>query len=618
MAPECRRGEPATPRSDVFSLGAVLYELCTGTPPGAERTTRELLASDPALGRIIDRCIRKAPAERFASAKELLAALKPLCPEMRAPPEGNPYRGLCAFDEEHSELFFGRDSEVGKVLERLRRERFILVAGDSGVGKSSLCRAGILPRVREGAIDPRGRASVLRIVPGRRPIRALAEALAPLRDGQAEPLAHWLRNEPAALPRTLPAIPGISVILLFVDQLEEVVTVADRDEAAAFMTALAALAASDAPARILAAVRGDFFTRIAELPGLGESAPVALFLLRPMAPERLRQTVVEPAQKAGIAFESAEMIDSLVDDAARAGGGLPLLQFTMAELWDGRDVEARRIPATALTRIGGVAGALARHADDVISHLLPDQRAAARRVLLRLITPQGTRTRASAHALTGDQAEARAALEALVQGRLVVAHESEGGATEYALAHETLLTDWGTLREWIEADGDRRQIRARIAGAAAEWERLGRRADTLWDRRRLGEASRVDPAELDQGQRAFLDASARRVARSKRLRILLLAAGPVLVAIAIAAVRWRTQAEIDAQATARAARGLARLSEARQIDVRATRSREEALRTFAASKTADDWQGAETAWVATIEERSSADAAYESAEVAFE
>src|SRR5206468_2142335 len=117
------------------------------------------------LAAVIARCLRREPLERFESGAELLAALKQIGGP-GAVLEGNPYRGIHAFDAEHRAHFHGRRVESGTVLERLRDEPMVLVAGDSGVGKSSLCAAGVLPAVLEGAFGD-GRAwSVARLVPG--------------------------------------------------------------------------------------------------------------------------------------------------------------------------------------------------------------------------------------------------------------------------------------------------------------------------------------------------------------------------------------------------------------------------------------------------------------------
>src|SRR6185503_5218548 len=133
--------------------------------------------------------------------------------------------------------------------------------------------------------------------------------------------------------------------------------------------ALHALAGPPGGVRLLATARGDFLGRLASLPGLGDAISSALYLLRPLTAERLREAVVGPVEAMGFSFESDELIVALVESATRAEGGLPLLQFALAELWNARDEERRQIPASALAAIGGVEGALARHADDLLARL---------------------------------------------------------------------------------------------------------------------------------------------------------------------------------------------------------------------------------------------------------
>src|SRR5262249_33306974 len=127
----------------------------------------------------------------------------------RTLPAGNPYRGLAAFDAEHRALFFGRGAEMLAVVERLRSESFGLVAGDSGVGKSSLCAAGVLPALREDGFE------VVVVLPGRHPVRALAAALMGSGDDEAALAAAMVSDRHALgveLRRRKP-------IVLFVDQL---------------------------------------------------------------------------------------------------------------------------------------------------------------------------------------------------------------------------------------------------------------------------------------------------------------------------------------------------------------------------------------------------------------
>ena len=527
MAPEIWRGEPATRASDVYSIGVLLYELAAARAPhqdaGADelpRVTQErdvppLHEAAPAVDRrlceVIDRCLRRDPAMRWESGDALREALESLVVSTRAAlPEGNPYRGLLAFEAEHQSLFFGRESEARALLDRLRAEPFVVVAGDSGVGKSSLCRAGVLPR-----LDGR----VAQLVPGRQPLVALCAALAPVVGLAEDELAAALRQDPASLGRLLRRHAPLA---LFVDQLEELATLTAPDEAALVAEALAALTVGAPGVRLLATVRSDFLTRLAGLPALGPHIARALYLLPALSAEGVRDATVGPAQAKGFRFETPAMVDALVA-VADGAGGLPLLQFALAELWDARDVGAKLIPATALERMGGPAGALARHADGVLAALLPSERAAAKQILLQLVTGEGTRARKSHADLVRGAGGAQAALEALVRGRLVIAREET-----YEIAHEALVTRWGTMRGWLSQDVERRAAWERLERAAAEWERLGRAPDALWSGKQLTESAAAGAPPDGTREAAFLVASRHAATRRSRRRWMAALAVPAI------------------------------------------------------------------------------------------
>jgi serine/threonine protein kinase/formylglycine-generating enzyme required for sulfatase activity len=614
MAPEVWRAEPATFRADVYALGALLYTLCTGAPPHVAATLVELRRAvigrdarplaelapdvDPRLASIVDRCLRRDPAERFADGNEVREALAELGPEARAfaLPEGNPYRGLAAFDAEHAALYFGRGSETREVLDRLRNEPFLVVVGDSGVGKSSLCRAGVLPRVAQALGG--GRAwQVARAMPGRDPRGALAAAIAPVVGEREADVLSLIEREPGALARDIRRRldPGRGLVL-FLDQLEELVTLADPDAAAVVAEVLASLATPSPSVRVLATARGDFLSRLATLPRLGAELGRAMFFLWPLGPERVREAVVGPAQRMGVRFASEAMVDGLVAGAASAEGGLPLLQFALAELWERRDAGKAMIPEAALDELGGVEGALARHADGVLGAASPAERRELRRLLRRLVTPEGTRARRREDELVGDAAGARAALESLVRGRLVVARESPEGAA-YEIAHEALLTGWGTLARWLAEDAGGRLARERLAAAAAEWERLGRPADALLGAQRLAEVATLDPADLAPSERDLVAASSREVRAARRRRVGLAVALP-LCAIGV----WGAVAASAHAERARAVDARLRASDETLAAAAAARSASDALRDEAfASFDRREGDAAEARWARALD-----------------
>jgi formylglycine-generating enzyme required for sulfatase activity len=315
--------------------------------------------------------------------------------------------------------------------------------------------------------------------------------------------------------------------------------------------------------RVLATVRGDFLSRLATLPPIVEELSRALYFLRPLSAERIREAIVGPAAAKGVTFENDELVDTLVASTARAGGGLPLLQFALSELWNVRDRVRQVITAQALEAVGGVAGALSRHADDLLARMLPAEREAARVILLRLVTPDNTRARRTEDELVTEGSRARAALDALVQGRLVVASESAEG-TGFEIAHEALLSGWGTLARWLSQDADLRVVRERLLRAAADWERLGRRRDLLWGHRQLVEADGLRAAGLTEREARFVEASRAAARRSRVLRMAAIASVPAVVLLAYGGAKLKAARDNDRRVDSALAHIDAALASARE------------------------------------------------------
>lgn len=626
MAPECWRGEPHTRRSDVFSLGAVLFELAAGAPPFGDVALADLasvvqqrdapsVASraadiDPALAAVIDRCLARDARARFDSAAELRAALEevaaPAAP--RALLAGNPYRGLARFDSEHAATFCGRREEIAAVVDRVRAGRLVVIAGDSGVGKSSLVRAGVLPAIAAGALGGARRWRTAVCTPGRRPCAAIADALATATGAAVDAFA---LGDPAEAIRVALATATGDGVIVVIDQLEELVTRADPAEAVIATRWIAEVAASPGPLAVIATVRGDLLTRVARLPDLAIELPRALYVLAPLGDAGLRAAIVEPAELAGVGFESAALVDDLVA-AGRAEGGLPLLEFALAELWETRGRSSGLITRAALEALGGVAGALSRHADGVIAALSPTERAAARRILLALVASEGVSAGRTERELAG--ADARPALDALIAGRLVVARATSDGVI-YDLAHERLATSWPTLRDWLDEGVGRRASRERLVRAAAEWHRLGRSSAGLWrDRRRLDEARELPGDELGPTERAFIAASGASRRRRRGAAAIVSVAVPAL-ALGLWGLSHRAAQQVVEH------RVDARIAEARTHFERARTESEalEAARTAAWARfDAGDRAAGDAAWTEVLARASAVDVAWSDAANAAE
>ena len=566
MAPELWRAEAATRRSDVYALGVLLYILTSGRPPTDATSTVELATRiqeqeprpllekasrcDVRLAAIIDRCIRRDPFERYASGEDLLAALEALSPTRSTLtiPDGNPYRGLRAFESHHRALFFGRSAEIRAVLERLRSDALVVVAGDSGVGKSSLCKAGVAPLVDEGQLDPNRQWSSASITPGRYPLPTLLDALVRLFELDEATVDGLVKGGADELVRALRRQLGESRgRLLVIDQFEELATLADAGDVAVVGPLLAHLASGIPGLRVLATVRGDFLTRVAQVPGVGDELSRAIYILRPLTPEGARDAIVGPARVKGVSFETEALVDELVHAGSR--GSLPLLQFALAELWETRDPAALMITAAELRKIGGVTGALARHGDAAIAELIPEQRVAARRVLMRLVSVDDTRAVRTEDELVAGSASARAALKALVRSRLVVAREVADQAV-FEIAHEALLGGWATLSSWLEEERESRAIRHRLELAVAEWERLGRGRDGLWSGAPLQEVVALDVATLRPKERTFIAACREAAARVRRLRRVAAVAVPVVALLTYGGIWFKGQVDLAASVDA--------------------------------------------------------------------
>jgi formylglycine-generating enzyme required for sulfatase activity len=301
-------------------------------------------------------------------------------------------------------------------------------------------------------------------------------------------------------------------VLVYIDQLEELVT-HDSGESEQVAEALAALADGTPGVRVLATARSDFLSRLAGLRALSERLPPSIFLLGPMSEVELREAIVGPAALKGGRFESDALVDTLVASAT-ASGSLPLLQFTLAELWERRDRATGTITTAALASAGGVSGALAKHADAVLVAMSAEERGVARQLLLRLVTVDDTRARRSDEELAAVSSLAPQVLEALVRGRIVVASEAPDG-TMYEIAHEALVRGWDTLARWMAEAEEERALRYRLETAAAEWQRLGQSRELLWSGRQLAELDARGLDALAPRDRAFLEAS-RRARTSRR------------------------------------------------------------------------------------------------------
>ncbi|MEV0196024.1 AAA family ATPase [Nonomuraea sp. NPDC050691] len=394
-----------------------------------------------------------------------------------------PYQGLVPFETGKAELFFGRTRATHSLLERLGRRladhgSVLMVSGASGVGKSSLLRAGVMAALADGRMPIAGSRHWPRLLvtPTAQPFRALAEGWTRTFGGHAETLTGRLRDDPRrALAETLPSA---GRLVLVVDQFEELFTlVTDERERQSFVRALHAMAEGPRGAGVVVGVRADYWNRCAAYPQFAEAIQDGQVIVEPMTESDLRLAITGPAASAGLEIEPG-LVETILGELGAGdrdeAGALPLLSQALRNTWERR--EKGTLTVRGYEESGRVRDSVRRTADEVLGRLSPEDRKSALRFFRRMtvITAGGQVARrratlaeihaaASAHsAQRRDQVEAL--LSAFADRRLLTLHEDTA-----EIAHDALLTAWPTLRQWLEPDLAAQEVYDRLLDAAAQW-----------------------------------------------------------------------------------------------------------------------------------------------------
>ena len=392
-----------------------------------------------------------------------------------------PYRGLEPFHEEDAPFYCGREDAIGDLVANVRASAFTAVVGPSGSGKSSLVFAGLLPALRQ---ERRERTwDVVSFRPGSSPLRALAAAFgaAPQDAGPAEVDAYLERE--AAFYRDGDANMLTRIVasrldnapekpdrlLIYVDQWEELYAMApamdatDRrqkhaDDVQKFIALLIAAATTTASRlTVVLTVRADFYNSLIRSPLLSGLLPRQQVNIPPMRPGDLRSAIEKPAKAAGLSFAPPELVDRILSDVGSQEGRLPLLQYALKETWERR--EGSKLTAEAYTEVGGVAGAIERTAEGAYERLTQDQKDAARRLFLRLVTPGEGQEDTRARSVIPEDPEQRDVINLFSDpkirllvtgvGPLQAGRESGDVRATVEVAHEALIQRWPTLRAWV-------------------------------------------------------------------------------------------------------------------------------------------------------------------------
>src|SRR5688572_27293365 len=530
------------------------------------------------LRRLIDRSLPRS----VAATSEARAVWK----------KGSPFRGLAAFEFEHAEVFFGRTRAVSDILNALRKQAaegrpFALILGMSGGGKSSVVRAGVLPMlIRPGVIEGVGlwRRAVFRPTDVRGDLfEGLGNALIredalpsldPDGNGPDELAAAFRQSPQAATSLVRNALAGEegktgkqnARLALVIDQMEEMYTQEEvlPEHRQAFFDVIDSFVRSGR-VWVICTLRSDFYPRLANLPKLAALKEGAgQYDLLPPSPSEIGQMIRLPANAAGLRFEedpaSSERLDDMLRDAAAGHREiLPLLQFTLEELYQRRN-EDGMLTLAAYRELGGVEGSLARRAETVFKNLPDSVEAELPKVLNALVSigqdghaAIGRKRAPWADLSTG---RGRELVDTFVENRLFVTELADDGSAVVSVAHEALLWHWPRVQDWVAQNRENLRIRGRIAAAAQRWEAENRPPDLLLPAGKpLIEAESLleHGIELHLDEATFIQASIARARRMQRIKAGVVATvaslGVVAVVLAYLANAQRVRAN-EARANA--------------------------------------------------------------------
>ena len=528
----------------------------------------------------------------IARLRAVLNAPEPEAEEIKCP-----YPGMKPFEEGDARFFQGRETEIQWMLKYLRHQRFLLVVGPSGSGKSSLITAGLRPHLSQSGYFREAPWLILQMRPGGDPWQTLTQTIGGDPDQPAGAIADLLAANPPA-----------KKLLLIIDQFEEVFSQVEPSEQKRFIGVLKKLREVEA-CTLIVVLAADFYADLmkSDLWPVDQSQRLEV---SPLKGDALRQAIEQPALAAdGGVYLETQLVDALLADAADELGVLPMLQETLVQLWESRQL--RLLLYSTYAELGdgkhsGLAVAMTTKADATLANLSQSQQDMARRIFLRLVQfgegRADTRRRqpvSQLRSIGDDPTEFAQTLRRVTDNRLLTLDAGPDGSGEQIadISHEALFSGWSTLAKWVRERREAEQTRRQLEDKAVEWDHLGRAHGGLLDTVELAEAKRwvARPDTRDVGYSQTLveliRASQAAQRRGALVRVGLLSAIAVLV-IAVSLIytldqkqlaKEKSRGQATAQALAEseaAARVVAQTSEAVAVSARATAeaNRTEALK----------------------------------------
>jgi adenylylsulfate kinase-like enzyme len=440
----------------------------------------------------------------------------------------NPYQGLAAFGEEDADFFFGQEKFVNNLAEVTHKQPLVAVVGPSGSGKSSVVFAGLIPKLRK-----EGNWLIEIFRPGKEPFLPLASALVRQLEPEADEtqqlrsavgLAGDLQQGRITLQQVVSRIlernPG-KRLLLVADQFEELYTLCKvKEEQERFADELLRAIAQE-NITLVFTLRADFYGYVLSYrplrDALQEYTPQ---LLSSMKREELQAGIELPAQKLEVQLEPG-LTQRILNDVGEEPGNLPLLEFALTRLWE-KQIN-RELTHQAYEEIGGVKKAIANHAEQVYQQLSEIEKKQAQRIFVQLVRPgEGTEDtrRVATGAEVGEDNWNLVSYLAGYQARLVVTGRQEQEDT-VEVVHEALIREWGTLREWMNANRQFRTWQERLKMGLREWKNNNHDSGGLLRGTSLTVAEdwlRQRADEMTQEARDFIQVSVKERERNRQQR----------------------------------------------------------------------------------------------------
>jgi signal transduction histidine kinase len=392
--------------------------------------------------------------------------------------ETSPYQGLQPFDKEQARFFFGRETVVHLLMEKLGQANFVPIIGASGSGKSSVVRAGLIPQ-----LEKNGWRVLEAILPGIEPLAELKRAFIQ-QFGRTEVREVYSLIETDDLPPVIERISGSERLLLVVDQFEEVFTICSKEEERYRFIELLTQVAKIPNSRlaIVTTMRADFLEPCLSYESLTRLIQNEAVYMPPLVGAELEEAIASPANLQGYQLETG-LLGAMLEDVGQEKGCLPLLQFALTELWEQRDRKAHQLKLEQYRQLGGVIAALNRYAETLYENFTEQEQDWVKRIFLKLVRTgaegKDTRQRQPKIKLltliTDDPFELQTInivlIERLVQGRLLVIGQESEGEAWVDLAHEALMEEWRRFALWREENRELRSLTDRIEDALREWQK---------------------------------------------------------------------------------------------------------------------------------------------------